>query len=411
MRSTFLGEAVDLGIDAVIVQDVGLVRLIQRVYPELEIHGSTQMTVHDESGARRHARARRRARRARPREHARRHPRDSRRRAVARARDVHPRRALHLVLRAVLHVRHDLRAQRQPRFVRAVVPEGLRAHRRLDARASSIAAISSRRKTSARTIIWRRSRTPASSASRSRDGRSGRSTSRLSQNPIASSLIASSRATRRRRPKRTSQPLVQIYSRGFTGGMYGGREGRGLRDAHAARQSRHHARHRRRIHVGRRVGGELIVDVSRADRGRRRSRLRGAGCTSVVRRWASASPAVRTISSNGRSRQAIQTRTQCRRGLARRAHVRGAAARAGARELRRALIRDSSRRKRGSTSGCSARPGTPLKAVFTSDGESVTVRCEVTLSVARASVRSTSRRCASISVDSARRRSSSATST
>src|SRR5947209_3212109 len=47
----FLGEAIDLGIDAVIVQDIGLVRLIQRVYPDLEIHGSTQMTVHDESGA------------------------------------------------------------------------------------------------------------------------------------------------------------------------------------------------------------------------------------------------------------------------------------------------------------------------------------------------------------------------
>ena len=47
----FLGECVDRGIDAVIVQDVGLVRLIQRVYPGLEIHGSTQMTVHDASGA------------------------------------------------------------------------------------------------------------------------------------------------------------------------------------------------------------------------------------------------------------------------------------------------------------------------------------------------------------------------
>lgn len=47
-----LGEAVDRGIDAVIVQDVGLVRLIRRVFPQLEIHGSTQMTVHDGSGAR-----------------------------------------------------------------------------------------------------------------------------------------------------------------------------------------------------------------------------------------------------------------------------------------------------------------------------------------------------------------------
>ncbi len=46
-----LGECIDLGIDAAIVQDLGAVRLIQRLYPELEIHGSTQMTVHDGSGA------------------------------------------------------------------------------------------------------------------------------------------------------------------------------------------------------------------------------------------------------------------------------------------------------------------------------------------------------------------------
>ena len=48
----FLGEAIDRGVDAAIVQDIGLVRLIQRVYPGFELHGSTQMTVHDESGAR-----------------------------------------------------------------------------------------------------------------------------------------------------------------------------------------------------------------------------------------------------------------------------------------------------------------------------------------------------------------------
>src|SRR4051812_32434260 len=47
----FLGEAIDRGIDAVIVQDVGLVKLIREIYPDLEIHGSTQMTVHDPSGA------------------------------------------------------------------------------------------------------------------------------------------------------------------------------------------------------------------------------------------------------------------------------------------------------------------------------------------------------------------------
>jgi putative protease len=48
----FLGEAIDRGVDAAIVQDIGLVRLIQRTYPGFEIHGSTQMTVHDASGAR-----------------------------------------------------------------------------------------------------------------------------------------------------------------------------------------------------------------------------------------------------------------------------------------------------------------------------------------------------------------------
>src|SRR3982751_6055478 len=47
----FLGEAVDCGIDAVIVQDLGLVALIRKIYPAVEIHGSTQMTVHDASGA------------------------------------------------------------------------------------------------------------------------------------------------------------------------------------------------------------------------------------------------------------------------------------------------------------------------------------------------------------------------
>ncbi|MBA2685514.1 MAG: U32 family peptidase [Gemmatimonadaceae bacterium] len=46
-----LGECIVRGIDAVIVQDLGLVRLIRGVYPELEIHGSTQMTVHDGAGA------------------------------------------------------------------------------------------------------------------------------------------------------------------------------------------------------------------------------------------------------------------------------------------------------------------------------------------------------------------------
>ena len=46
-----LGECIDRGIDAALVQDVGAIRLIQRVYPGFSIHGSTQLTVHDASGA------------------------------------------------------------------------------------------------------------------------------------------------------------------------------------------------------------------------------------------------------------------------------------------------------------------------------------------------------------------------
>ncbi len=48
---SFLGDAIDRGIDAAIVQDIGIVRLIRKVYPGFEIHGSTQMTVHDAAGA------------------------------------------------------------------------------------------------------------------------------------------------------------------------------------------------------------------------------------------------------------------------------------------------------------------------------------------------------------------------
>jgi len=47
-----LGDCIDRGIDAAIVQDLGAVRLVRHAYPGLEIHGSTQMTVHDPAGAR-----------------------------------------------------------------------------------------------------------------------------------------------------------------------------------------------------------------------------------------------------------------------------------------------------------------------------------------------------------------------
>ena len=42
-----LVQAVEKGIDAVILQDYGLLHAVQKVFPELEIHASTQMTTHN----------------------------------------------------------------------------------------------------------------------------------------------------------------------------------------------------------------------------------------------------------------------------------------------------------------------------------------------------------------------------
>ncbi|MFH1586768.1 MAG: U32 family peptidase [Candidatus Diapherotrites archaeon] len=40
-----------LGIDAVIVQDLGLIKALRELLPELELHGSTQLTCHNSAGA------------------------------------------------------------------------------------------------------------------------------------------------------------------------------------------------------------------------------------------------------------------------------------------------------------------------------------------------------------------------
>ncbi|MGA9188392.1 MAG: DUF3656 domain-containing protein [Methanosarcina sp.] len=47
-------EIVDLayaaGIDAIILQDLGLLRILKEIYPDLELHASTQMTIHNKQG-------------------------------------------------------------------------------------------------------------------------------------------------------------------------------------------------------------------------------------------------------------------------------------------------------------------------------------------------------------------------
>lgn len=47
----YVGYLYEIGVDALIIQDVGLVKLIRERYPEFEIHASTQMTVHNGEGA------------------------------------------------------------------------------------------------------------------------------------------------------------------------------------------------------------------------------------------------------------------------------------------------------------------------------------------------------------------------
>ena len=46
----FVKECAESGVDAVIVQDLGLVRLIKRIAPTLPVHASTQMTLTEPRG-------------------------------------------------------------------------------------------------------------------------------------------------------------------------------------------------------------------------------------------------------------------------------------------------------------------------------------------------------------------------
>lgn len=47
----YSGYLYEIGVDALIIQDTGLINLIQKVYPDFELHASTQMTVHNGEGA------------------------------------------------------------------------------------------------------------------------------------------------------------------------------------------------------------------------------------------------------------------------------------------------------------------------------------------------------------------------
>lgn len=46
-----LAAVADIGVDALIIQDLGVYHLVRRYFPELELHASTQLAVHNRAGA------------------------------------------------------------------------------------------------------------------------------------------------------------------------------------------------------------------------------------------------------------------------------------------------------------------------------------------------------------------------
>jgi U32 family peptidase len=372
----FLGEAIDRGIDAAIVQDIGAVRLIERVYPGFEIHGSTQMTVHDETGAR-----------------------------------VMKELGIDRVVLARENTLDDIRA------IRAAVPDlGLESfvHGALCISYSGQCYMSG--------MISERSANRGSCAQSCRkdyvltDLDSGAELDRgylISAKDLAATDHLAEIAEagigclkvegRKKRPEyvatvtsgyrtfldrlaagdRTApspadvEPLVQIYSRGFTGGMYGGRAGRSY-------ITREHPDNRGRelgTVVGRQ-GRELFVEVSAPLHAGD-----GVGFESPGTRGGAAVgftvTDVRTIATAPRFRQALVAPARLTIGDGWRV-IRSseAALLERARASYAALPAEIRQRKTRLDARVFGSAGGQLKAVFVADGETVTVRSELNLAPA-----------------------------
>ena len=369
-----LGDAVDRGIDAVIVQDMGLIRLIRRIYPQLEIHGSTQMTVHDGSGA-----------------------------AVVAELGVNR------VVLARENTLDDIRA------IRAAVPDlGLESfvHGALCISYSGQCLMSG--------MISERSANRGSCAQSCRkdyvlrDAANGAELDRgylISAKDLGAyehlaeiadaGIVCLKVEGRKKRPEYVAtvtrsyrefldrvatgddapprdeevQPLVQIFSRGFTGGMYGGRAGR----EYVTRTQPDN----RGLAIGAVVGrsaGELIVEVSTPIRegdglGFEPPEHVGGPTTGFT------VTVVRTLASRGMVRQAIESRAQVPCGW-RVIRTSDAQLLEKARASYATLSPSLRARKTRLDVRLFGAAGTPLKAVFVADGETVTVRTEVTLSPA-----------------------------
>lgn len=50
MFMNYIDELVHMNVDALIIQDIGMLDLVHQTYPELELHASTQMHIHNEKG-------------------------------------------------------------------------------------------------------------------------------------------------------------------------------------------------------------------------------------------------------------------------------------------------------------------------------------------------------------------------
>ena len=119
-----LASIAEAGADAMIVQDVGILKLARRIAPALEIHASTQMSVTSADGvllAQRLGASRVTLARELSLDRGARHPRRHR----LRARNLRPRRAVRGLFGAMLLIGSLGWTQRQPRTVRAGLPSAL----------------------------------------------------------------------------------------------------------------------------------------------------------------------------------------------------------------------------------------------------------------------------------------------
>ncbi len=371
----YLGECIDRGVDAAIVQDVGLIRMMQQVYPQFEIHGSTQLTVHDTSGAK-----------------------------------VMERLGINRIVLARENSLDDIRA------IRAAVPNlGLETfvHGALCISYSGQCYMSG--------MISERSANRGSCAQSCRkdyflrDALTGAELDRgylisakdlgawdhLAQ--IAEAGVGCLKIEgRKKKPEFVAtvtkgyreflervergtfseptfeevQPLVQIFSRGFTGGMYGGRDGR----EYITRTQPDN----RGLELGRVVGfenGEVIVEV-RAPIAERDGLGFEPPAGGHLESTGFAAGPVRTITQrDGMWKQAIKARKTIPVGwtVVRNAQV---SLLESARETY-AHIGTGRKRRVGMSVRCFGSAGGSLKAVFTAGNESVEVRSEMPLAPAQ----------------------------